>query len=148
MQEYLDDTEHAMLGMIGSPELLEPMIIICGGGLEKAQVDKGRVATSKFIRLVVREYMERIAAAGLAGHARRSRIPAMVDRISAARVRQNARIESRASVSSPVRQRMKVSVRLQCPARFKIPPAAPKIHIFSGACAAAKLAACQIVVLL
>ena len=38
------------------PELLEPMIIICGGGLEKANVDKGRIATAKFIRLVVREY--------------------------------------------------------------------------------------------
>jgi hypothetical protein len=83
MEEYLDDTEHAMLGLIGSPELLEPMIIICGGGLEKAQVDKGRIATAKFIRLAVREYMERIAAAGLPGHKGRSRIPAMIDRISA-----------------------------------------------------------------
>ena len=60
------------------------MIIICGGGLEKAQVDKGRIATAKFIKLVVREYIERIAAAGLAGHAKRSKIPAMIDRISAA----------------------------------------------------------------
>ena len=67
-----------------SPELLEPMIIICGGGLEKAQVDKGRIATAKFIRLAVSEYMERIAAAGLTGHAKRSQIPAMIDRISAA----------------------------------------------------------------
>ena len=71
-------------GLIGSPELLEPMIIICGGGLEKAQVDKGRIATAKFIRLAVSEYMERIAAAGLTGHAKRSKIPAMIDRISAA----------------------------------------------------------------
>src|SRR5260370_256671 len=63
---------------------LEPMIIICGGGLEKAQVDKGRIATAKFIRLAVKEYMERIAAAGLTGHAKRSKIPAMIDRISAA----------------------------------------------------------------
>jgi len=84
MESYLDLTEHALLGLIGSPELLEPMIIICGGGLEKAQVDKGRAATAKFIKLAVREYMERIAAAGLAGHGKRSKIPAMVDRISAA----------------------------------------------------------------
>jgi len=61
-----------------------PFVPICGGGLEKAQVDKGRVATAKFIKLVVREYMERIAAAGLAGHGKRSKIPAMIDRISAA----------------------------------------------------------------
>ena len=84
MESDLDQTEHALLGLIGSPELLEPMIIICGGGLEKAQVDKGRAATAKFIKLATREYMERIAAAGLAGHGKRSKIPAMVDRISAA----------------------------------------------------------------
>ena len=84
IESHLDLTEHVLLGLIGSPELLEPMIIICGGGLEKAQVDKGRAATAKFIQLAVREYMERIAAAGLAGHAKRSKIPAMIDRISAA----------------------------------------------------------------
>jgi hypothetical protein len=83
MESYLDLTEHALVGLIGSPELLEPMIIICGGGLGKAQVDKGRIATAKFIKLVVSEYMERIAAAGLSGHAKRSKIPALVDRISA-----------------------------------------------------------------
>ena len=83
IEEYLHDTEHALIGLIGSPELLEPMIIICGGGLERDQVDKGRVATAKFIRLVVREYMERIAAAGLSEHSGQSRIPAMIDRIAA-----------------------------------------------------------------
>ena len=84
MESYLDLTEHALVGLIGSPELLEPMIIICGGGLEKAQVDKGRIAIAKFIKLAVSEYMERIAAAGLSGHVKRSKIPALVDRISAA----------------------------------------------------------------
>ena len=84
MEEYVDDSEHGMIGILGSPELLEPMIIICGGGLEKSQIDKGRAATAKFARLAVAEYMERLAAAGLAGHAKRSRIPGIIDRISAA----------------------------------------------------------------
>ena len=53
IEGYLDDSEHAMLGIIGSAEFLEPMIIISGGGLEKAQVDKGRIATAKFIQLAV-----------------------------------------------------------------------------------------------
>src|SRR5260370_40083262 len=82
IEEYLDDTEHALLGLIGSPELLEPMIIISGGGLEKDQVDKGRVAPAKFIRLVVREYMERIAAAGPPRDLGRGRTPAMMGRIA------------------------------------------------------------------
>jgi hypothetical protein len=83
MEEYVDDTEHGLVALLGSPELLEPMIIISGGGLEKPQIEAGRVATSKFIRLVVREYLERLAVAGLAGHSRRSRIPGLIDRISA-----------------------------------------------------------------
>ena len=83
IEGYLDLTEHALFGLIGSPELLEPLIIICGGGLEKAQVDKGCVAAAKFVKLAVREYMERIAAAGLSGHAKRSKIPGLVARISA-----------------------------------------------------------------
>jgi len=81
MQEYADETEHVMLALMGNPELLEPLIIIAGGGLEKDQVRNGRIAVSKFIRLVAREYFERIEAAGLEGRSRRSRIPALVDRI-------------------------------------------------------------------
>ncbi len=81
MQEYADETEHVMLALLGSPELLEPLIIIAGGGLEKDQIRTGRIAVSKFIRMVTREYFERLEAAGLEGRSRRSRIPAVIDRI-------------------------------------------------------------------
>jgi hypothetical protein len=84
MQEYLDETEHVMLGLLGSPELLEPLIIIAGGGLEKDQIKTGRISTSKFIRLAISEYFERIEAAGLEGRSKRSRIPAIISRIEAA----------------------------------------------------------------
>lgn len=83
MAEYLEDTEHCLLALLGSPELLEPMIILCGGGLGPDQIDKGRIATAKFMRLAVAEYVERIAAGGLAGHSKRSRIPGLIDRIQA-----------------------------------------------------------------
>ncbi|HYL60179.1 MAG TPA: hypothetical protein VEU51_15015, partial [Candidatus Acidoferrales bacterium] len=83
MEEYLDQTEHVMVALFGSPELLEPMIVICGNGLGAEQVRAGRTATAKFIRLVVREYFERLEAAGLSGRAHRSRIPAVVDRLAA-----------------------------------------------------------------
>jgi hypothetical protein len=63
--KYLDDSEHAMAGLIGAPELLEPLIIICGGGLETAEVNCGRDAVRKFIRLMYREYTERLSAAGI-----------------------------------------------------------------------------------
>ena len=78
---YIDASEHVMLGLLGAPELLEPLIIVAGGGLDKEQVKAGRVATSKFIRLAVREYLERLEAAGLTGRSNRSRIPGIVARI-------------------------------------------------------------------
>ncbi len=84
MEEYLDETEHAMLGIFGSPELLEPLIIISGGGLEKDQVKAGRAAVSRFIAMMVREYFERLGYAGLEGRSRKSRLPRMIERMQAA----------------------------------------------------------------
>ena len=84
LHEYLDESEHAMLGIIGSAEFLEPLIIISGGGLEKDQVKAGRVALSKLIGLVMREYFERLEYAGLGGRAERSRLPHVIERIQVA----------------------------------------------------------------
>jgi hypothetical protein len=78
---YLDGAEHAMLALLGSPEVSEPLIIICGGGLNAGQVGTGRTAIIKFIRLVVREYLERVDSAGLE-RTRESRLPAIVERVS------------------------------------------------------------------
>ncbi|HLI81265.1 MAG TPA: hypothetical protein VKV03_14855 [Candidatus Binataceae bacterium] len=84
LHEYLDDSEHAVLGIIGSPELLEPLIIISGGGLEKDQVKAGRIAVSKLIKLIMREYFERLDYAGLGGRSERSRLPHVIERIQVA----------------------------------------------------------------
>jgi hypothetical protein len=81
MHEYLDETEHVMLAILGSPELLEPLIIISGGGLEKEQVRAGRVAVSRLIQLAVREYFERLEYAGVSGRSKRSRIPRVIDQV-------------------------------------------------------------------
>lgn len=84
LHEYLDDSEHAVLGIIGSLELLEPLIIISGGGLEKDQVKAGRIAVSKLIKLIMREYFERLDHAGLGGRSERSRLPHVIERIQVA----------------------------------------------------------------
>lgn len=84
LHEYLDESEHAMLGIIGSAEFLEPMIIISGGGLEKDQVKAGRVAVSKLIQLIMHEYFERLDHAGLNGRSERSRLPRVIERIQVA----------------------------------------------------------------
>jgi hypothetical protein len=63
--KYLDDSEHALAGIFGAPELLEPLIVICGGGLGRPEIDRGRDAVRKMIALAYREYAERLLAAGL-----------------------------------------------------------------------------------
>lgn len=78
LHEYLDETEHVMAGLLGSPELLEPLIIICGGGLELGEVKQGSQAVRKFVRLAVSEYLERLEAAGLSGRAQHSKLPGVV----------------------------------------------------------------------
>jgi len=65
LNAYLDSAEHVMAGLLGSPELLEPLILICGGGIEHGQLKAGCAAVAKFIRLVGREYLERLGYAGL-----------------------------------------------------------------------------------
>ncbi len=82
LNAWLDGEEHVLLALLGSPELIEPLIIISGGGLEAAQVRSGRAATLKFIRLLAREYFERLEAAGLGGRSSRSRLSAIISRIS------------------------------------------------------------------
>jgi len=84
MHAYLDESEHALVGIIASPELLEPLIIISGGGLEKDQVDVGRARVARFLKLAIGEYVERLEAAGLKGRGDRSRIPALIARLEAA----------------------------------------------------------------
>ena len=65
LNAYLDSAEHVMVGLLGSPELLEPLIIICGGGIERDQVKAGCAAVAKFVRLIESEYLERLGYAGL-----------------------------------------------------------------------------------
>ena len=71
-----------ILALLGSPELIEPLIIFSGGGLEAGQLQRGREAALKFIRLVAREYFERLESAGLCGRESRSRLSAIISSIS------------------------------------------------------------------
>jgi len=83
LHEYLNDSEHVMAGLLASTEMIEPLIIICGGGLEKDDVKKGSEAVRKFIRLVVREYLERLEAGGLDGRAQQSKLPGVIAQLGA-----------------------------------------------------------------
>jgi hypothetical protein len=74
LHDYLDRTEHTFAGIAGSPELLEPLIILSGGGTTRAAVEHGSAQVRQLYALATREYLERLAAAGLPRRDR-SRLP-------------------------------------------------------------------------
>ncbi len=77
LHDFLDRTEHTFLGIAGSPELLEPMIVLAGKGTAKAQLAAGARRVRTFLQHTVNEYLERLSAVGL-DRRTRSRLPKFV----------------------------------------------------------------------
>jgi hypothetical protein len=65
LHEHLDETEHALVGILAAPELLEPLILLAGGGTSPAEIARGRDRVAVMHRAVVDEYLGRLAAVGL-----------------------------------------------------------------------------------
>jgi hypothetical protein len=75
LHDYLDSAEHCLLGLIGSQECVEPLIVLSGGGTNGAQLHQGSRRVATFLRRFVDEYLERCEHAGLADRSKRSRLP-------------------------------------------------------------------------
>ncbi|HUI25777.1 MAG TPA: hypothetical protein VL403_06790 [Candidatus Kryptonia bacterium] len=74
LHDYLDRSEHTFAGIAGSAELLEPLIILSGGGTSRDAIQRGSARVRWLYQLASREYLERLAAAGL-DRRERSRLP-------------------------------------------------------------------------
>lgn len=74
--EYLLETEHTIVGLLGSPELSEPLVILSGGGLEAEQRLRGAARVRQWLRQTVDELFARLRHAGLGSYPRESRLPA------------------------------------------------------------------------
>lgn len=81
LHDYLDTTEHCLLGLVGSPECLEPLILLSGGGSEAFQLQRGSRAVAHFLRQTVAAYLERCEHAGLSGRSARSQLPQYLQRL-------------------------------------------------------------------
>jgi hypothetical protein len=81
-EDYLDRTEHCFFGVAGSPELLEPLIVLSGGGTTAPQIAAGCRVVGRLMAKTVEEYLERCDALGLAERRHRSRLPAHVAAIA------------------------------------------------------------------
>jgi hypothetical protein len=73
--DYLDRTEHLALGIAGSPEFLEPLILLAAGSREPGALARGGAFARRWFTTALGEYLERCEAAGLAGRRERSRLP-------------------------------------------------------------------------
>lgn len=75
LHDYLDSAEHCLLGLLGSQECLEPLIVLSGGGTTQEQLQLGSRRVRGFLGRLVTEYLERCEHAGLAERQQRSRLP-------------------------------------------------------------------------
>jgi hypothetical protein len=82
LEDYLDRTEHCLFGVAGSAELLEPLIVLSGGGTDATQIAHGCRAVGRLMAKIVSEYLERCEALGLTERRQRSRLPARVAAIT------------------------------------------------------------------
>jgi len=73
--DYLDRTEHVALGIAGSPEFLEPLILLAAGTREPAALARGSAFARRWFAAAVAEYLERCERAGLTDRRERSRLP-------------------------------------------------------------------------
>ena len=73
LADYLDRSEHTVLGIAGSPEFLEPLVLLAGGGREPAARARGAGFVRRWFSVAFEEYLGRCRAAGL-GDRRRSRL--------------------------------------------------------------------------
>lgn len=83
LAEYLDRSEHTVLGIAGSSEFLEPLVVLAAGSLEPAALARGSAFARRWFARAVEEYFERCAAAGLGDRRGRSRLTAVVASLAA-----------------------------------------------------------------
>jgi hypothetical protein len=73
LASYLDRTEHTVAGIAGSPEFLEPLVVLAAGSLEPAALARGGAFARRWFTTTFGEYLERCNAVGLGD--RRARSP-------------------------------------------------------------------------
>jgi hypothetical protein len=80
---YLDACEHTVVGVFGSPEFLEPLILLAGGGREPEAVARGAAFARRWFAAALAEYLERCRAVGFADRAERSKLPRLARALAA-----------------------------------------------------------------
>jgi hypothetical protein len=82
LSDYLDRTEHTVVGIAGSPEFLEPLVLLAAGARDRAALERGSAFVRRWFQRALDEYFERCAAAGLTGRRERSRLPRLLQALA------------------------------------------------------------------
>jgi hypothetical protein len=83
LADYLDRAEHTMLGIWGSAEFLEPLVLLAAGGRDAAALSRGTNFARRWFATALEEYLARCAAAGLGDRRERSRLPRFTQALAA-----------------------------------------------------------------
>jgi hypothetical protein len=78
LSDWLDQTEHTAIGIAGSPEFLEPLVVLAAGSRERDALARGAAFARRWFGRAVDEYLERAESCGFAGRRTRSRLPRLV----------------------------------------------------------------------
>src|SRR5947207_793336 len=83
LADYLDRSEHTVLGIAGSPEFLEPLVLLAAGSREPDALARGAAFVRRWFTGALEEYLERCGAAGLGNRRERSRLPRLAAALAA-----------------------------------------------------------------
>jgi hypothetical protein len=72
LHDYLDRTEHTVAGIFGSPEFLEPLVLLAAGSREASALASGAGVARRWFAGALDEYFDRCRAGGLDGRRERS----------------------------------------------------------------------------
>jgi hypothetical protein len=83
LADYLDRTEHTVVGVVGSPEFLEPLLVLAAGSREREALRRASGFARRWFAGALDDYFVRCAAAGLGDRRGRSRLPGVVAALAA-----------------------------------------------------------------
>ncbi len=83
LNDYLDRTEHTVVGVVGSPELLEPLILLAAGSTDAGALRTASGFARRWFATALDEYFARCAAAGLGDRRARSRLSGVAAALAA-----------------------------------------------------------------
>src|SRR6266550_3307078 len=83
LADYLDRSEHTVLGIAASPEFLEPLVVLAAGSREPGALARGAAFVRRWFTGALEEYLERCGAAGLGNRRERSRLPRLAAALAA-----------------------------------------------------------------